>query len=89
MHGTVTTLILDRGFGFIAGDDGREYFFHLSALQGTDFSELAEGTAVEFHPQEHAEGDRPDERPRAVNVHLAPEALPAVDNTPLPSEKLR
>ncbi len=26
--GTVKRVISDRGFGFIAGEDGKEYFFH-------------------------------------------------------------
>jgi hypothetical protein len=34
------------------------------------------------------EGDRPDEHLRAVDVILAPDAIPAVDNEPLPPGKV-
>jgi cold shock CspA family protein len=30
MHGIVVRLMADKGFGFIRGDDGTEYFFHRS-----------------------------------------------------------
>jgi hypothetical protein len=30
--GTIKRLVEDRGFGFIAGDDGKEYLFHCSTL---------------------------------------------------------
>ena len=87
MHGTIARLVADRGFGFIAGDDGQEFFFHRSALQATEFEELAEGVAVEFDVKRDAEGDEEDERPRAVSVRLAEEAVPAVDHEVLPAEK--
>jgi cold shock CspA family protein len=32
-HGTMKKIVRDRGFGFIAGDDGFDYFFHLADLQ--------------------------------------------------------
>lgn len=45
---------LKEGFGFISGDDGRDYFFHWTALQRTtkDFKDLqildrVEGTIIE------------------------------------------
>src|SRR5205823_383369 len=30
--GTVKKIVSDRGFGFIAADDGKEYFFHQSGV---------------------------------------------------------
>ena len=27
-NGTIKKLVIERGFGFIAADDGQEYFFH-------------------------------------------------------------
>jgi cold shock CspA family protein len=41
---------LKEGYGFIAGDDGRDYFFHWTAMQQTskNFRELAVLDRVEF-----------------------------------------
>ena len=72
---------------FIAAENGQEVFFHRSALVGTDWDDVAEGSRLEFGVEAHAEGDRPDERPRAVDVHLAPDQLPAPDHTLLPPQK--
>ena len=52
-----------KGFGFIAGDDGKEYFVHISGIK--DGVELTEGLDVEF---EIEQGDR---GPKAANVKLA------------------
>jgi len=87
MQGTVTTLVAERGFGFIAADNGQDVFFHRSALIGTDFDDIAEGSRLEFEIKAHAEGDEDDERPRAIDVRLAPDEVPAPDHTPLPAEK--
>jgi CspA family cold shock protein len=37
-----------RGFGFISAENGKQVFFHRSALRGEDFDALQEGTSVEF-----------------------------------------
>jgi cold shock CspA family protein len=87
MRGTVAEVIIDRGFGFITADDGRQFFFHRGALQGADFEELAPGVAVEFGIAGEAPGDEPGEHPRAINVRLAPDAAPAVDHEVLPPQK--
>lgn len=88
MHGTITRISPERGFGFISPDEeGGEVFFHRSALHGVEFEELAAGVTVEFRLGRE-EGDRPDEGLRAVDVRLADDAIPAVDNEPLPAEKV-
>ena len=39
--GTVKRVVADRGFGFIATDDDKEFFFHRSGLEaGTEFESL-------------------------------------------------
>ncbi len=40
MNGTIKKLVRDRGFGFILGPQGEEYFFHRSGVSGTAFEHL-------------------------------------------------
>ena len=88
MRGTVARLMPERGFGVIEAETGEEFFFNINALNGTEWGELAPASAVEFEAEGREPGDRPDEQRRAGNVHLAPGAVPAVDNEPLPPEKV-
>ena len=61
MEGTVKFFNEQKGFGFISGEDGKEYFVHLSGLEeGTN---LQENDSVTFEVEE---GDR---GPKAVNVN--------------------
>ena len=62
-QGTIKKLVIDKGYGFISGENG-ELFFHHSALEGTSIEELAEGQTVEFE-----EGSGP-KGPRAENVRI-------------------
>lgn len=63
MEGKVKFFNEMKGFGFIAADDGKEYFVHISGLkEGTS---LNEGDEVTFDVEE---GDR---GPKAVNVARA------------------
>jgi len=53
VEGTVKFFNSMKHFGFIAGDDGKEYFVHSSGLkEGTS---ITEGDKVSFKP---TEGDR-------------------------------
>ncbi|MHB8572994.1 MAG: cold-shock protein [Candidatus Dormibacteria bacterium] len=45
--GTIKKIVADRGFGFIAADDGVEYFFHRDGVEG-NFEVLAGGQKVSF-----------------------------------------
>jgi cold shock CspA family protein len=87
MRGTVDRVVAERGFGFLIGPNGEEYFFHRSGLTGVDFEELGPGVTVEFQASDD-EGDTPDEHLRAVHLRLTDDAIPAVDNEPLPPEKI-
>jgi len=58
LEGKITRLIRERGFGFIAAEDGKEVFFHRSAVAGEDFDALGEGTSVEFDLEEGPKGLR-------------------------------
>lgn len=65
MHtGKIKKIVSDRGFGFIDDTDGREVFFHQSALVETQLSALNEGTQVEFDIENSPKG------PRAINVRI-------------------
>ena len=86
MRGTVARLVPGGGFGVIRSLEGDEYFFHVSAMNQTDFDELTEGSYVDFSHGSSG-GDQPGELPRAVHVQLAPGEMPAVDNEALPPEK--
>jgi CspA family cold shock protein len=64
--GTVKRVISDRGFGFIGGEDGKEYFFHRNEVDASlDFDRLAGGEAVSFEVEASPKG------PRAVKVQAA------------------
>jgi CspA family cold shock protein len=63
VKGTVKRLVHDKGFGFVADEGGREYFFHQSACDS--FGELREGQAVTFEAGQGPKG------PRAENVKSA------------------
>ncbi len=65
MTGTIKTLRTDKGFGFIHGQDGQEYFMHRSAVRGgAVFEQLREGQAVTF------DAGRGDKGLRAENVQI-------------------
>jgi CspA family cold shock protein len=60
MNGKVKFFNDQKGFGFIAGDDGKDYFFHHSSVPvGV---RLADNEAVTF---DVTDGDR---GPKAINV---------------------
>jgi CspA family cold shock protein len=55
MKGTVKRFYFRKGFGFIEGDQGTEYFFHYSDFSGAKDS-LRPGLAVDFRPQQGEKG---------------------------------
>jgi len=58
-QGTVKKIVSDRGFGFIAGEDGVEYFFHRSGVDATlNFDGLNGGEPVVFDVEPSAKGPR-------------------------------
>ncbi|MET0787318.1 MAG: cold shock domain-containing protein [Paenisporosarcina sp.] len=67
MVGFVSNVIADRRFGFIAADNGQEYFFHESNCESdwneiaADFARLGRGKVqVTFEPTKTAKGPRAD-----------------------------
>ena len=66
MKGTIKRLVAEKNFGFIGQEGGeKDVFFHASALQGLQFSDLNVGDAVSFNVEDSEKG------PRAVNVNRA------------------
>jgi CspA family cold shock protein len=64
--GTIKKVISDRGFGFIAAEDAKEYFFHRDGLDPSlNFDRLIGGERVEFEVEASPKG------PRATKVRAA------------------
>jgi cold shock protein len=47
-QGTVKWFNADKGFGFIAQEDGEDLFAHYSEIQSNGYRSLEEGAKVEF-----------------------------------------
>lgn len=61
--GTVKWFNAEKGFGFIAPDDGTaDVFAHFSAISGNGYRSLEEGQKVEFEVTQGQKG------PQAANI---------------------
>jgi cold shock CspA family protein len=61
--GTVKWFNSEKGFGFIAPDDGSaDVFAHFTAITGSGYRELSEGQKVEFDTERGPKG------PQATNI---------------------
>ncbi len=49
----------ERGFAFVRGEDGEDYFLHASQLVGIAFQELRQRDTVSFQPAEGPPGKGP------------------------------
>jgi CspA family cold shock protein len=49
---------LGKGFGFIAGDDGQDYFFHWTGVVGREFNDVKMKERVSFIKTETPKGWR-------------------------------
>lgn len=68
LTGAVRKLRQDRGYGFIAGDDGIDYFFHWTGMDGSsekDFRGLNIYDRVEY--EYVVQGDK---GPRAIKIRV-------------------
>ncbi|MGF1773639.1 cold-shock protein [Vibrio maritimus] len=60
--GTVKWFNEEKGYGFIAQENGPDVFVHFRAISGDGFKTLKEGQAVSFGVEQGQKG------PQAVNV---------------------
>jgi len=60
MNGKVKFYNTDKGYGFIAGSDDKDYFFHMSAL--------SEGVVVQENDEVTFDIEEGDRGPKAVKV---------------------
>ena len=62
MDGKISRLMSDKGFGFIAQENGPDVFVHFSAISGDGYRNLDENDKVEFEVTSGPKG------PSAANV---------------------
>ncbi len=55
-QGTVKWFNAEKGYGFIAQEDGNDLFVHYSEIQGTGYRTLEEGAQVEFEVTQGRKG---------------------------------
>ena len=65
MRGTVKWFDARRGFGFLADEDGADYFVHFSQIQMDGFKKLQAGQEIEFELSE-------DDQGRTIAVEVVP-----------------
>lgn len=56
MNGSVKWFNAQKGFGFIETENGQDVFVHYSAINGSGYRTLEEGTEVEFEVEEGPKG---------------------------------
>jgi CspA family cold shock protein len=60
--GTVKWFSENKGYGYIAQDEGEDVFIHYSQIEGLGFKTLKEGEMVEFEVTDGEKG------PQAINA---------------------
>jgi CspA family cold shock protein len=59
-QGTVKWFNAEKGYGFIAVDQGKDVFVHFSAIQADGYRSLEEGQRVEFEITQSDRGAQAD-----------------------------
>jgi CspA family cold shock protein len=62
MHGSVRWFSDQKGYGFLTGEDGNDYFIHFSNINGEGFKTLRQDDQVSFEVEQGSKG------PEASNV---------------------
>ena len=80
--GTVKWFDSRKGYGFIAGDDGKDIFVHYASISGDGYKTLVEGDMVTFDVAEGEKGLR------AENVlQQSPSDKSASENKETPADE--
>jgi CspA family cold shock protein len=61
MNGVIASINKEKGYMFIKGENGVEYFAHRSALKNIQFAELERGREVTFEETEGQKGPRAED----------------------------
>lgn len=70
MIGTISNIVVAKKYGFISGDNGQEYFFHLSDVDSGWDELLYEWSVTESKIQVDFEPTKTQKGPRARNVKV-------------------
>ncbi len=57
-RGTVKWFSSDKGYGFIAREEGEDVFFHFTALENTGFRTIEKNDEVEFELETSSKGPK-------------------------------
>ena len=87
-QGTVKWFNADKGYGFIAPDDGTaDVFVHHSAINADGYRSLQDNQRVEFTVTQGARARRPRTSARSDTPAQRPNAAAAGGNRPGPAER--
>lgn len=79
MTGAVKTFLPEKGYGFIRGDDGKDYFFHLSQVRNQPADRVCEEALVTFVQKATPKGYRAERidlvNPDAVTRYIVPDRV--------------
>ena len=65
--GTIKKIVADRGFGFITGEDGKDYFFHRDSLvPPLSFDRIGGGEPVTYEVEDGPKGPAREQGERRV-----------------------
>lgn len=56
MTGIIKTYLNDKNYGFIKGDDKKDYFFHKSSIDNRDLQKICDGALVTFEQKATPKG---------------------------------
>ncbi len=84
MTGSIKTIKREKGYGFIAAEDGSDYFFHLTELvEELDWETLEENMAVKFDIKAYPSENKAGAAARVTPIHSQePSELSMEDEEP-------